>query len=120
MDFSLLEPIFARSLVAEDCTGADRDLGYRCSAVETIPTRYGRAIEELIHRSSEPWTGAYLLYDAAHPGTTIFVWNVAYPYHTSMETSARDDSIDVQYVCSRAHSAPISTAHFFACPTLLP
>ena len=60
MDFSLLEPIFARSLVAEDCTGADRDWGYRCSAVETIPTRYGRAIEELIHRSSEPWTGAYL------------------------------------------------------------
>ena len=63
---------------------------------------------------------SYLLYHAAHTGTTIFVWNVAYPYHTSMETSARDDSIDVQYVCSRAHSAPISTAHFFACATLLP
>ena len=46
--------------MAEDCTGADRDWVYRCSAVETIPTRYGRAIEELIHRSSELQTGTRL------------------------------------------------------------
>ena len=64
--------------------------------------------------------GSATVPDAAHPTTTIFVWNVAYPYHTSMENSARDGSIDVQYVCSRARSALISTAHFCACPTFLP
>ena len=66
MDFSLLEPIFARSLVAEDCAGADRDLGYRCSPVETIPTRYGRAIEELIRTSSALESDAHLAHRTSY------------------------------------------------------
>ena len=38
----------------------DRDCAHHRSGFETIPTRYGRPIEELIHRSCEGETGAGL------------------------------------------------------------
>ena len=52
--------------MAEDCTGADRDWVYRCSPVETIPTRYGRPIEELTCRSCEGETPAHLALEAGN------------------------------------------------------
>ena len=53
-----------------------------------------------------------VLYWTAHLGLLNFVQAAMYPYHTPMESGARDLSIDVQHMRSRAHSALVATARF--------